>query len=252
MTNLGVLDRISLELGRETTRFLTGSGLHAGLERIAPDRLAALPSRFRRNLDRKIRIQPEPYRSYATHREVIEEVLDGLLRERLLAISYQRFDGVERHYDSLMPLTMVLYRRALYIIVRRTRDRRTFTLAIDRVSNVDVLDSFSYPEDWSPGAMLGEQFGMVSSSRPERIVLRFTTAAAAYVRARTWHKSQVFHERPDGFLDLEMTASGREILRMVLEWGPLCEVIEPESLRNEVAKSLQEAADLYKTERSES
>ena len=41
--NLGVLDRVALELGRETPRFLEGSGLHGSLARIAPDRLAALP-----------------------------------------------------------------------------------------------------------------------------------------------------------------------------------------------------------------
>ena len=43
-----------------------------------------------------LRIQPEPSRSYAERREAVEDVLDGLLRERLLDITYRRSDGTER------------------------------------------------------------------------------------------------------------------------------------------------------------
>ena len=244
--NLGVMDRIALELGRETTRFLEGSGLHEGLARITPDRLAALPAHFRQNLDRKLRIQPEPHRSYAEHREAVEDVLDGLLRERLLTITYRRSDGTERQHEGLMPLTLVLYRRALYLMVRRPSDGRTFSLAIDRMSAVEVGEKFSYPYDWNPDAELDGHFGMVRSGTPERVVLRFAPQVAVFVRSRTWHPSQVIRELPDGRLELEMTTAGRELLRMVLEWGPMCEVVEPASLRAEVVENIRQAAALYR------
>lgn len=246
--NLNVMDRIALALGRETTRFLAGSGLHEGLARITPDQLAALPAHFRHNLESKLRIQPEPYRSYTEHREVVQDVLDGLLRERLLNIAYRRADGTERQHDGLMPLTLVLYRRALYLLVRRPRDGRTFSLAIDRMSDVAVGEKFSYPHDWSPDAELDGHFGMVRSGSPERVVLRFDPQVAVFVRARTWHASQIIRDLPDGRLELEMTTAGRELLRLVLEWGPLCEVIEPASLRAEVIESIQKAAALYQIE----
>ncbi len=244
--SMRVRNRIALELGRETTRFLAGSGLHEGLERIAPDRLAALPAHFRGNLDRKLRIQPEPHRSYADHREAVEDVLDGLLRERLLDITYRRSDGTARQHDGLMPLTLVLYRRALYLIVRRARDGRTFSLAIERISDIEVGERFPYPHDWNPDAELDGHFGMVRDGVPQRVVLRFAPQVAVYVRARTWHPSQTLRELPDGRLELEMNTAGSELLRLVLEWGPLCEVIEPAALREEVAQSIRESAALYR------
>lgn len=246
--NLGVLDRIALELGRETTRFLKGSGLHEGLDRIAPDRLASLPVHFRQNLDRKMRIQREPHRSYAGHREVVEEILDGLLRERLLDITYRRADKTERQHNGLMPLTLVLYRRAMYLMVRRFRDGRTFSLAVDRMGNVVVGEKFSYPHDWNPDAELDGHFGMVRDGTPERVVLRFAPQVSVFVRSRTWHPSQVIRDLPDGRLELEMTTAGSELLRMVLEWGPMCEVIEPLTLRDEVAENIRQSAALYRIE----
>ena len=33
---------------------------------------------------------------------------------------------------------------------------------------------------------------------------------------------------------------------MVLEWGPLCEVVEPAALREEVAESIRQSAALYR------
>lgn len=93
--------------------------------------------------------------------------------------------------------------------------------------------------------MLDGLFGMVRAGEPERVVLRFAPRVAVFVRSRTWHPSQILRELPDGRLELEMTTAGRELLRMVLEWGPMCEVIAPASLRAEVIQSLQQAADLY-------
>jgi predicted DNA-binding transcriptional regulator YafY len=243
--NLGVMDRIALELGRETTRFLEGSGLHEGLARVAPDRLASLPAYLRRNLERKLRIQAEPHRSYANHRETVEEVLDGLLRERLHTITYQRADGTERRHEGLMPLTMVLYRRAMYLMVRRQRDGRTFSLALERIQNISIGEPFTYPHDWDPDKELSSHFGMVRSGKPERVVMRFAPQVAVFVRARTWHPSQVIRELPDGRLELEMHTAGRELLRMALEWGHLCEVIEPEALRAEVIENIRASAEMY-------
>jgi proteasome accessory factor B len=243
--SLGVIDRIALELGRETTRFLAGSGLHDGLDRIAPDRLTAMPLKFRNNLERKIRTQPEPHRQYGTHREVIEEVLDGLLRERLLSLTYRRADSQERQHDALMPLTLVLYRRGLYIIVRRPADGRTFTLAIERIRDVRIGDPFTYPDDWRPDTVLGERFGLASGGPSSRVVLRFAAQAAILVHARVWHRSQIIRDLDDGRVELEMHTAGRELLRLVLEWGPLCEVIEPEALRAEVAENVRQTAAIY-------
>jgi predicted DNA-binding transcriptional regulator YafY len=242
---LALLDRIALEMGRATTRFLDGSGLHEGLARLAPETLHNLHPRYRNNLDNKFRLQPEPYRSYAAHRESIVEVLDGLLRERELSILYHKPGGEDRLHQRLQPLTLVVYRRALYVMVRRPEDGRVFTLAIERMRSVEVLSSFGYPDDWDPDKELDRLYGFVESGEAEKVVLRFSPEVQEYVDGRVWHRSQTIRTLPDGHTELEMYAAGKELKRLVLEWGEHCEVLQPQWLREEIARTAQILAARY-------
>lgn len=42
-----------------------------------------------------------------------------------------------------------------------------------------------------------------------------------------------------------MRAGGPELVRFALEWGPHCEVVAPDALRNEVIAELRGALDQY-------
>ena len=238
---------IALELGRELTGFLSGSGLQAGLEGVSSRMLEESLRGFQtKNLSRKFCLQHEPHRSYTDQQDVILEVLDGLLRERSLQIKYKRADGTERLHEALWPLTLVVYRRALYLLVTRA-DGRTFDLSIDRILSVVSGERFEYPADWRPDTVLGRRFGMVTSGEPERVVLRFAPEMARWVTDRIWHPTQEITHLEDGRLELVMMAAGKELKRLVLEWGEYCEVIAPVSLREEIARTVQKMAEIYET-----
>ena len=61
-----------------------------------------------------------------------------------------------------------------------------------------------------------------------------------------WHPSQELEEQADGSLIWRATVSGmREIRIWIMGWGADAEVLEPDSLREDVASELTRSAALY-------
>jgi len=245
---LGILDRISLELGRQATAFLSGTALEP-IRDVRP--LDDIPGPYARNLDRKLRFKEEPARSYGPKRDLLDQILDGLLRERSLAVDYHALDG-ERRYDDLIALTLVVYKRAVYLLCQERINgalcgpvRR---LAVDRFVHIEVGDSIEYPRHWNPDTALGPYFGIGTGETIDEIVLEFTPKAAQYVRARLWHPTQRLEDRPHGAIRLTMSTGGPELVPFILEWGAECTVVAPTKLREVVVHQLRKSLAQYVAE----
>jgi predicted DNA-binding transcriptional regulator YafY len=241
---LGVLDRISLCMGREVAAFLEGTALHEGLARADADGWEGVADRWSAHLDRKFRHLQEPARAYGVHREVLDAAIDALLRERLVDFDYTR-GGRTVPYRGFRPLTLVVYRRAVYLLGRTPEAPNVLRLSIDRMRDARVGDPFAYPDDWDPDADLGRFFGIVASGTPDRVVLRFTPQVARLVWARAWHPTAQMTALPDGGVELSMVTGGQELVRFALEWGATCEVVAPPWLRDAVLAELRGALAAY-------
>lgn len=247
---VGPVDQISMLLGRQLSSFLEGTDIFDSLQRMEPKWSSHFPERLRPHLERKFRTCREPYRRYDGHREILNEVLDGLLRERRLALRYQRGDEPV-FFEAFEPLTLALYRRAVYLLGRPAGGRRIERLAVDRIVSAEVTgDSFEYPEDWDPDAELKHDFGIHKAQDVSLVRLRFPAEKAHLVRARVWHPGQEILELEDGGVELRFLAGGRELVRFCLEWGGACEVVAPGWLRGAVIEELGAAVALYTPELS--
>lgn len=236
---LTLMDQVSLRIGRDLTGFLDGTLLAEGLQRVTCEEPDTGSARRCRHVQQKFWHKSEPARSYAALTDVVDDVLDGLVRERLLDVQYAN----GRRYEGVLPLTLVVYRRALYLVVRS--GLRDFTLSVDRIESVSVGEPFDYPESWDPGAYLDTSFGIFASGEPEEVVLDFSATVARYVRGRRWHPTSTLTDLADGGVRLTMHTSGQELLRWVAEWREHCVVRRPAWLRERVVESLQEALAHY-------
>ncbi|MEQ1503702.1 MAG: WYL domain-containing protein [Myxococcota bacterium] len=235
-STLGRLDRISLMVGREVTRFLEGTSLHRGFDQLRE--LAITEAQAHR-----IRYLPEPARQYGPSDEIVDTCLDALLRARALEVDYRRPAG-DVTYDRFEPLTLVVYRRSLYLVGRMKE--RVYTLAIDRIVEARVGDAFAYPADWELDRWLAGRFGLtLINEQFDDVVLEFSAAVAHLVRAREWHPSQSVHDLPEGKVLLTMHTAGSELVRFVLEWGKQCRVLGPTWLRDQVVDELRVALAGY-------
>lgn len=239
-------ERLALHFGRQLMEFVGGTTLPNWLDELAEKLEPATGVNARRDSDRlrrRFRFVSEPYRPYEPHSDVIDEIFTALLHDRELRLEY----AGGRVYARVHPYTLVVYRRALYLICRVIGRPGTVTLAVDRMQRaVRLADSFRLPASYDPDLALGTRFGIWANPAAETVRLRFAADRWDLVCARVWHPGARFEPLPDGRGDLVMHAGGQELVRLVLEWGPKCEVIEPAWLRKSVADELEAALRLYR------
>jgi len=123
------------------------------------------------------------------------------------------------------------------------------TFRVDRISNVRVTTAtFELPKEVELERTLASAWDIVADQPLEEIVIRFTKESASRAKETRWHPSQTIEEQPDGSLIWRARISGLlEIRAWVLTWGEGAEVLRPETLRDDMARTHQAAAARYGT-----
>jgi predicted DNA-binding transcriptional regulator YafY len=187
-------------------------------------------------------------KSYAEHDETIETILQGLVKQNPLLLVYRKPGAAGKEY-RVEPLTLLMYKQGLYLIASNPEWDRPHFFAVERIREISRLkdESFDYPSDYSPQELCRGSFGIFVGEEVD-VVIRFSpTVPREYIVTRRWHKSQTVEETDDGSLILRMRVSGLpELAPWVLSFGGSAEVLEPESLRNEVVQEAQRLMDVYR------
>jgi len=136
---------------------------------------------------------------------------------------------------------------ALYLIGYDEERKARRTFKVERILSASLTpDSFEAPPDSTAAADLLRAWDVISDDEPIDVVIRFSPAVAKRAAETRWHPSQQIDVQQDGSLIWQARVSGsREIRIWILGWGADAEVLEPESLRDEVAAQLRKAAELY-------
>ncbi len=123
--------------------------------------------------------------------------------------------------------------------------------AVERFTEAEALRNapFVVPAGFKIADVLNGAFGIHVAgpdTPPRRVVIEFSAAKAAFVRARIWHPTQTFEELPDGRVRLAFgCASLIPVVSWVLEWGPHARAIEPPELVASVIAELDAARRGY-------
>lgn len=244
-------DAFALHFGRQLLGFVDGTALSEWLEQLH-EKLEVGASRLTQEREdrfaRRLVYLSEPYRPYGAKDEALDEILGALLDDRELQLEY-RSRAETRRMDGAQPLALVIYRRALYLLVRLPGSPRTWRLAVDRIASARrTRVPFEYPADFDAQAELARSFGIFDDGRePARVRLRFVPRVADLVTSRIWHPTARTWFETDGSVVLELRAQGPELVRLALEWGAAVEVLEPAELRDQVVAELGAALAKYAT-----
>lgn len=243
---------VPLGLARMALSFLAGTEVHDQLAAVM-DKLAEGAHPKTKNhlaeLSRKVAVIPHGPKSYRKKVDVLDDLLTSLLYDEVVQIRYRSPGGkLTRHVVE--PLTLALYREALYLIAdSRTFDGLRISFAVDRITSSHRRkgERFTYPGDYDPAQALDGAFGLVGGETEEVEVI-FEEWQSRYVRERHWHPTQKFKKLPDGRVRMTMTVSGtQDVLLWLLGHTGTFEVIAPASLRKKVKETLKKAAALHRS-----
>jgi predicted DNA-binding transcriptional regulator YafY len=183
----------------------------------------------------------------------VRQLTRAWAERRVVEIEYEgaAYEGRpgERSRRTVRPFIIEpsLQTHALYLIGwDETRDAlRTFK--IERIRDVALTPrTFDPPEAGLVEAMLTKAWDIIADQPEVEIVLGFTPSVAARVQETTWHPTQQVTVEADGSLVWRARVSGTiEIRLWILSWGDEVDVLEPSSLRDDVAATLRRAVARY-------
>lgn len=142
-----------------------------------------------------------------------------------------------------------LQTHALYLIGFDEDRAAMRTFKVERMRDLSVLPrSFDAPEA-DVVAQLRRAWDIIADQPATEVVLRFAPTVAGRVMEATWHPSQRVEQLADGSLEWRATVAGTiEIRLWILQWGNDVEVLEPATLRADVADTLRRAGERYGTQ----
>jgi proteasome accessory factor B len=239
---------IALFLSGRVFDFLKGTGFKEDLDDVFARLEATLKRKdfvAARNLDRKIFDVNEAPHIYAERLEDVNDITTALVREERLCV---RHDSVGRGQVDFVvePYTILIYKKGLYLVANSLQHKARRTFALDGFRSVEWLkgDRFEYPADYRPSQVAEGSFGLIGGER-QRVRVLFDRRVARFVRRRQWHPTQEI-ENVTGGIELTMEVAGTvEVTNWLLSFGANAVVLEPATLREQVASELSRAAANY-------
>jgi predicted DNA-binding transcriptional regulator YafY len=162
---------------------------------------------------------------------IVSAALRGPFR---LIIRYQGAQDAKPRKRVIEPYGILLGTRH-YLIARDTaKDENLRRFRMDRIENAEITnDWFEKDRDFDLEAYAARSFGSFHSDDEfNRVVWRFSPAAAPTAQEFEFHPKQEMTELEDGGLLVSFEASGLvEMAWHLAKWGSEVEVVEPVALR---------------------
>ena len=182
--------------------------------------------------------------------EYIQPIIESMQQNMALELDYQAYGSHLETYH-LEPYAMKVYRQRWYVVGRLLEQDAIRHLSLDRIIDLRQTDSsFMVPKDFNAEKYFANTIGIYVNEGllPQKVRIRAYGKQVEYLRSLPLHRSQeevlTKHEQCSEFqyrvcLTPELTT---ELLAM----GENIEVLEPQNLRDEMKKRLEECLTKYK------
>lgn len=188
-----------------------------------------------RNIDRVLHYVPDAPKDYADHEDTLSALIQALFYTGKISFDYASGDGAQWRNQVLCPLTLVMWRSALYLVGAYEPDGKAYLFAVERMRGVQRLEKhFHYPskETYHPERLFEGSFGIWQDpgAQPLDVELIFADQPylQRYLRERTWHPSQEFEALDDGRLRLRFTVTSMiEVEPWVRSFGKDVVIVSP-------------------------
>ncbi|MBT8764421.1 WYL domain-containing protein [Desulfohalobiaceae bacterium Ax17] len=180
--------------------------------------------------------------------EILKTIIEAFHLRRRMEIIYSKPDG-SISKRIIEPLRFINYQGRWYVLgfCHLRQEPRTFLVA--RIRGASVLKTKSRPENeigLDPDKLLDSAFGIFKGEKTRQVKILFTGKAANIIREQKWHKDQQLEPAKQGVILTLPVADFTEIKMKVLQFGANARVLEPRSLKQDMA---EEIARMYEGSR---
>lgn len=184
--------------------------------------------------------------------KTLQQIIKAMKDNRCMMINYQRYTATNSSSFLLEPYSIKLFRQRWYLIGKLSNGFLS-TFSLDRIKEIKLLEKkFKMPDDFDAADFFHDSFGIVVDNhvKLQRIVLRAYGYEPYYLRDLPLHHSQREINRTDDYSDFELTLKPTtDFKSRLLSRGEFLEVLEPQSLADEIIEWHQKAIERYKKEK---
>jgi predicted DNA-binding transcriptional regulator YafY len=185
--------------------------------------------------------------NYENKAEIIDTLTVAAEDRKIVLLTYQSQHATEPATRDVYPYGLKRHKGSLYLVAYAVEHDEIRHYKVNRIEAAELTSFvFQKPADFDISTYLAESFGIFGGSDDITVVVKVLPAAARYASESVWHASQVLTKQRDGSLMARFRLSSTvEIKSWVLSFGANAVVLEPESLRAEIANELVQWAKLY-------
>jgi predicted DNA-binding transcriptional regulator YafY len=185
----------------------------------------------------------------------LDDIIEAMQANVELRIDYQCYEHEhEEHLQTfhLQPYALKVYNRRWYLLGFLREKSGLRTIALDRILTLNVLTKsfFTLPEDFDARKYFANAIGIYAN--PDlpvvNVKIRAYGVQAEYLRSTPLHKSQSEVRSKHGeFAEFTYRlCETPELVSQLLAMGDKVEVLEPETLRAEIKKRINNMFNYYK------
>lgn len=141
--------------------------------------------------------------------------------------------------------------QSTYVFGLREPPGEIRTFKIERIERVEILlECYVIPTSFDPYEVLSDAWGIwFTGEDPLKVELLFHPRVAHRIGETRWHRSEQVELQKDGsLLWCALIAEPREMMPWIRGWGADVEVIQPNWLRDEIIKEVDELMGVYHVE----
>ena len=180
---------------------------------------------------------------------LLQQVINAMKADRLVSITYRRYGADDNRVFALAPYCVKLFHRRWYLLGKFTDSGKMGVFALDRMVEVKIQEEkFVMDEDFDAADYFTDSFGIVvdTGTDTQRIVLRAYGSEPYYLRDLPLHHSQRVVNATKEYTDFELfLRPTADFKAQLLSRGQWVEVIEPQSLADEIVEWHQSAINRY-------
>ena len=181
--------------------------------------------------------------------EKLQVVINAMKENKQVMVTYRRYGSAASNSFTLSPYCIKLFHQRWYLLGHLSNGFLA-TFSFDRMEEVKIMSTkFKLPEDFDASDYFSESYGIVVNDKveTERIVLRAYGYEPYYLRDLPLHHTQREINRTEDYSDFELKLKPTTDFKTKLfSRGEWLEVLEPQSLADELVEWHKKAIERYK------
>ncbi len=181
--------------------------------------------------------------------EYLHDLLVAVKQKIALNVTYQPF-GKEPYIQVIHPYLLKEYRNRWFLIGRNGGFNTLCNLALDRIKSIKTAkNDFQENDLFDPDTYFNSMIGvsLPINAEVQHIIIKVKGSLCPYIRTKPIHTSQKHEQTLEDGSELFTlnVVENYELRSTLLSYGNDLEVLQPQSLRDELKKIFKHGADMY-------